>query len=59
MATTVGVDTLPGSANHTAGLLDKRRTIELGVKGPGDSVAIAMAELRQGVSNAGFDWTDL
>jgi molybdopterin-biosynthesis enzyme MoeA-like protein len=36
--------------------LDTRRTIELGVKGKPDQVAAAMAEITQGVTQAGFPW---
>ena len=39
--------------------LDTRRTIELGLKGPSDSVTAAMAELRQGVTAGGFSWTEV
>lgn len=36
--------------------LDTRRTIELGVKGPAEQVAAAMADITQGVTQAGFPW---
>lgn len=36
--------------------LDNRRTIELGVKGPGAQAITAMDEIKQSVSNLGFPW---
>jgi molybdopterin-biosynthesis enzyme MoeA-like protein len=39
--------------------LDKRRTIELGLKGPSDIVESAMSELRDGVTAAGFSWSEV
>lgn len=39
--------------------LDKRRTIELGVKGDPVPVAKAISEIQAGVSAAGFDWSNL
>lgn len=39
--------------------LDKQRTIELGLKGPGDIVATAMSELKDGVTAAGFNWSEI
>lgn len=38
--------------------LGPQKTIELGVKGPAAAVEAAMQELREGVSNAGFQWLE-
>jgi len=39
--------------------LDTRRTIELGVKGPVDQVNQAMSEIKTGLAELGFPWSDL
>ncbi|OAM51643.1 molybdopterin-binding protein [Methylovorus sp. MM2] len=39
--------------------LDQRRTIELGVKGPVKTVEAGIAEIRTGVTHAGFSWSPI
>lgn len=39
--------------------LEPQKTIELGIKGPAATVEAAMRELREGVSNAGFQWLEM
>lgn len=39
--------------------LEKRRTIELGVKGESTAVAKAMDEIKAGVTAAGFEWNNI
>jgi len=39
--------------------LDTRRTIELGVKGPAHEVALALDEIKKGVTALGFPWSSI
>jgi len=39
--------------------LGPHKTIELGVKGPAEAVEKAMAEIKSGVSAAGFEWLSI
>lgn len=53
------VGTHPGIKLFSLPKLDTRRTIELGVKGPVAEVEIAMQEIKQGLAELGFPWTEL
>jgi len=52
------VDSHPHIKLFSLPKLDTRRTIELGVKGPAEEVAIALDEIRRNITAMGFPWEE-